>query len=79
MIDCLNIFMEKVKQLEFDISLVSCPGLGNHIALEIYNLDKSAINMEHYLDQYFGLYKENQKKQMNDIFKLYDSPNWLSY
>lgn len=67
--------LNKIKE-KFDIALVSANIYSNLILNQIYNMDKSAINMDNSLHYLFGLYDNKLETERNEIINLYKNKYW---
>jgi hypothetical protein len=69
-------FCSRVRNVKFDVALVSCGGYGNPICSYIYSLGKSAIYVGGVLQMYFGLYGSRWIKERKDVLRLYMTKTW---
>ena len=73
----MSIYMENLKQYDFDVVLIDAYGYGNILAHYVCNfMKKSAINVGELLPLYFGLYNDYYEKKYPDIIKLYKNKHW---
>lgn len=70
-INDLNKFKDK-----FDIALVSANIYSNLLLNQIYNMNKSGINMDGSLHYLFGLYDNKLETERNEIITLYKNKYW---
>lgn len=74
----MSIYMENLKEYDFDIVLLDTYGYGNILAHYIWKfMGKSAINVGEMLPLYFGIYNDKYEKENADIIKLYKNEKWL--
>jgi hypothetical protein len=74
----ISIYMENLKEYDFDIVLLDTYGYGNILAHYIWKImGKSAINVGEMLPLFFGIYNDNYEKEHSDIMKLYKNEKWL--
>jgi hypothetical protein len=72
-----SIYIENLKNYDFDIALLDVYGYGNILAEYIYNImKKSSINVGEMLPLYFGLYNQQYAETYPDIMKLYKNDKW---
>lgn len=68
--------LNKIKD-NFDIALVSANIYSNLLLNQIYNMNKSAINMDGSLHYLFGLYNNKLEVERNEIITLYNNKYWI--
>ncbi len=76
-IDIANMYLQNISQINFDIALLDCQGLGNILAHSICEqLNKSAINVGSNLPLLFGYYTSSYKELNPDVAKLFIDKKW---
>ena len=74
----ISIYMENLKDYDFDVVLLDTYGYGNILAQYISKfMGKTAINVGEMLPLYFGVYNDKYEKEHQDIMKLYKNDKWL--
>ena len=73
----MSIYMENLKEYDFDVVLLDTYGYGNILAHYIWKfMGKSAINVGEMLPLYYGIYNDKYEKENPDIIKLYKNEKW---
>lgn len=75
--DFNNIISNIKREIDnFDIALVSCGIYSNLILSQLFNMNKSGINMDESLQYLFGIYDLKFENENKEILKLYKNEYW---
>jgi hypothetical protein len=78
--DFNSIVLNIKREIErFDIALVSCGIYSNLILSQLFNMNKSGINMDESLQYLFGIYDLKFENENKEILKLYKNDYWQKY
>jgi hypothetical protein len=72
----LQRFLVSIKDLEYDVALVSCGGYGNLVCSAIYDSGRSAIHVGGVLQMYFGVLGTRWLKDRPDVVRLFLNSAW---
>lgn len=72
----LDRFLGSIKDLEYDVALVSCGGYGNLVCSAIYDSGRSAIYVGGVLQMYFGVLGTRWLKERPDVLRLFMNAGW---